>query len=326
MNKNISSDWEICLSIKKQPLPLSQGIKNYSFMDELFDKNGFFLEKKLLESVKKRENTYFELARSEYKEARYLGLAGLLALGNEKYDHLLWEAFNDSYHFIRVMVVTKWEHRERSRLFNEIFRRLTGDPRQLIRDGAYRRIKKDFSDLFSFRINNFPPDEQYRLIMFLETGTTQDEGILADFIQGEQEDLAARALYKFQKKKASPLNKWPVQSQNLSLTRFDYLSPATHVSEADFFQAFQLLDEHTPPVLASQFMTELIKRPFHEDWKPLYKKMMKLIGRLKGPRTRTLLELIEKHEDLKRNISEFWPEAFTYNNHYYTFDLQDNYS
>ena len=325
MGKIYSSDREICLISNND----SGSAAAYRTLPEeftgelngLFDRNGFFQPRRLRESAETRESLYKDLSRSNYRELRYLGLSGLMALEKESYDSLFWEAFYDSFYPVRGLVIDNLNNRERTRLFNEIFKKLTGDPRQVIREKAYRRIKKDFADLFSFRINNFPAEEQYRLIMFLDSHAAQDFDSLSDFIEGDDNDLASRALYRIQLEEGKSINRWPEKTGDLSLIRVSTLSSYCHGGLEHFPTAFQLIDEHTPPGLASQYISELLKKPYRHEWSAFYRKAALLIGKMKGPTSKPLLEQLYKNRELWKKIGKDMAAAFTRNNQYYTADL-----
>jgi hypothetical protein len=321
MEKLYPSDREICL-LSTEKDSLSSMNKDFLFkLNLLFDKNGIFLPRELSESASTNEPKYLELARSDYKELRYLGLSGLLSLEKEIYDPFLWEAFYDSFYPIRGIMVDNFQKKDRPRLFNELFRKLTGDPRQVIREKAYIRIKKDFSDLFSFRINNFPPDEQYRLIMFLESSTSRDLEILKDFINGENDDLAARALYRLYRDKGASTELCNGKSRHFGLLRYDTFPSLNQITPSHFIKIFELIDEHAPPGLTFSYFSELMSRPYREKLGEQYIKMFTLIGNMKGPRTRQLMKISRKNQDLKTNAGKSMALAYTRNNQYYTYDL-----
>ena len=325
MVKLYTSDQEICLFFKNDAFTSrDSSFPDKGFLDsleDLFDKNGLFVPRKLRESAEQHEELYSRLSRSDFREMRYLGLSALLALDKNQYDSLFWEAFYDSFYPVRGLIVEQLQNRERNRLFNEIFKKLTGDPRQIIREKAFRRIKKDFSDLFTVRINNFTREEQYRLIMFLDGHTTHDYNILSDFISGRDDDLASRALYRIQKNEGDILNRWPERSRELNFLRYTSLSSFCHGGQEYFADAFDLIDDHTPPGLASQYVSELIKQPVRDERAPSYRKVFGLIGKMKGPRSRQLLEALYRNRELRSKYGPSMAEAFTRANQYYTSDF-----
>ena len=325
MGKIYSSDREICFFFKNDfhesscPHVIPQNF--LTVLPDLFDKSGFFIPRKLNETAQHRESLFEDFSRSPYRELRYLGLAGLMTLEKDRHVPLFWDGFYDSFYPVRKLFIEKWENRERTRLFNEIFKRLTGDPRQLVREAAYGRIKRDFSDLFSIRINSFSAEEQYRLIMFLDSHTVHDQAFLAEFIEGEDEALASRALYRLQLDGEKISNRWPERTKKLKLLRYATLFSFCHGSQDCFPPAFRLIDEHTPPGLASKYISELIGRPFNEEWKGFYRKACLLIGKMKGPRSVALLELFYKNRSLWKELGSDTALAFTAHNQYYTANL-----
>jgi hypothetical protein len=330
MEKIYSTDWDICGSFLQEANRDSPFFPDFprdflNIVPTLFDKGGDFNPLLLKDAVKSYGDTFLILANSDKRESRYLGISGLLRWEGEEYDPLLWSAFYDTYHPIRALLVESFQRNERARLFNEIFKKLTGDPRQVIREKAFKRIKKDFSDLFSFRINNFTAEEQYRLLLFLDGNTTHDFQMLCDFLTVGNRDLSSRALYRLQKDRLGKPLIWPESSKELNLIRYHELPRFCQNNLEQFPQVFALLDDRTPPVLTARYITELIGTPYMEDRLSLYETGIELIGRMCNSRVPELINSFFNNGDVKEHLGPKLARLFTRTNQFFTAPLLERY-
>ena len=330
MEKIYSTDRDICGSFLRESNPDSPFFPDFprDFMDivpTLFDKGGAFSPLLLRDAAKSYGDTFFVLAKSEKRESRYLGIAGLLTSEGEEYDSLLWSGFYDTFYPIRALLVESFQRDERARLFNEIFKKLTGDPRQVIREKAFKRIKKDFSDLFSFRINNFTVEEQYRLLMFLDGNTTHDFQLLCDFLTEDNKDLSSRALFRLQKDRLGKPLIWPESSRDLNLIRYHELPRFCQNHLEQFSQVFALLNDRTPPILTAQFITELISSPYKDELLSLYEGGIELIGKMCNSRVPELINSFFNNGDVKEHLGPKLARLFTKANQYFSAPLLERY-
>jgi hypothetical protein len=223
--------------------------------EDCFDRNGKYSINDLVYFFKKNKINTNDFLLSPNSHIRYLGY--LLLLVSEDTSENLWSAFEDSFFQIRRLIILNFNNSNRHKLFNEIFKHFTQDPRWEIRNTALLRIKEDFSDLFSYRMENLSAMEQRHIIYLLNSKNSHDRNILENYVNNKSQELSSMAVYCLQKRQPNNSILLFSQAEGLSLLRYHSLHGYCQKGNDYFLEAFSYLKSHFPLDLQDEYLHEL---------------------------------------------------------------------
>ncbi|MDC7233094.1 MAG: hypothetical protein PQJ58_07665 [Spirochaetales bacterium] len=127
---------------------------------------------------------------------RRQGCSVLLYSLNEDSRRQLWDMFSDSCAAIRILMLERFQSADRHRLYNTLFRIYLNDPVRTVRTAAYRRIKKDFSDLYSINPDALNFEEKVHCLELLNTRSSHDHNIALEMMKDSRKAVVlSAALY-----------------------------------------------------------------------------------------------------------------------------------
>ena len=112
---------------------------------------------------------------------------------NENSRRILWDMLKDSHREIRIFLAGKLVSSDRHRLYNTLFRLYLNDPVLPVREAAYQRIRKEFSDLYMIQPSSLSVTEKIHCLELLETSSSHDHNLALEFLKDSQPGVVLSA-------------------------------------------------------------------------------------------------------------------------------------
>ncbi len=145
--------------------------------------------KEALETFKDKIDEIREMTGDPEWPSRYFAVKILIHDNDKRSFRALWEALNDPYPLIRKTVVTEFnpETDRREKFFSRIYEILLEDPVFEVRQAAWERIKKDFSDLYKLELKTLKEENLLHALEILKTTSKEDENLALQIFEENNE-------------------------------------------------------------------------------------------------------------------------------------------
>lgn len=294
-----------CQSFLKTLLPLI--IKEEPFIKESIEKA---FDTKIIE-----DSLHF-LTGSSWGELRYLGLNLCLKWKIRGING--WPFFSDPLIDIRMIMVKQFCDENRNKLFGELFKRITDEPRQAVRKAAYSRLRKDFNDLFLFRIENMKGPAKNRFLMTLSDDKSLDKALLLKITEEERDIPLSTALYILMKKEGVKSSDIYRSSKERHLLRYETLLKDSLTDCDAFRRAFEQIDDSAPLWIQDDFLHRLSQLSPDNGGEESLVHAMELISRRSDPFVKDRLREFWDNEELVNRFSGHLKKGFSAANKYRT--------
>lgn len=133
------------------------------------------------------------LAMHKDSNLRYHGCSILIYSKNENCRRHLWEMFRDSERAVRILMIRKFQSEDRHRLYNTLFKIYLNDPVPEVRESAFTRITKDFSDLYSINPTALSMEEKIHCLELLNIKSSHDHDLALQLLTDPQPGVVLAA-------------------------------------------------------------------------------------------------------------------------------------
>ncbi len=192
--------------------------------------------------------------------SRYFAIKILLYDNDKRSVRALWEALDDPYPLIRKTAISEFQPYadQRENFFKKLHDILLNDPVYEVREEAWKRIQKDFNDLYKLDLENLKDEQLLRALEILRPTSKEDENIALKIFQGEDDETtyyAARFLERSGMLRQLFIN---VDLGDMELVERNYniLKKAVSVSVMSFLEALKETSNPATLYIAAKILKE----------------------------------------------------------------------
>ncbi len=119
--------------------------------------------------------------------SRYFALKILLHDGDKRSVRAIWDTLNDPYPLIRKTAISEFqpEESQREEFFKKIYEILLNDPVYEVRQEAWKRIKRDFRELYTLNLEDLKDEQLLRALEILDPNSDEDENTALKIFERE---------------------------------------------------------------------------------------------------------------------------------------------
>ena len=130
-----------------------------------------------------------EMAGNPEWPVRYFAVKLLVHEESERAARGIIEAFSDPHPLVRKTVIQECSLTDREKIYSLLNKKLTDDPNFEVREAAYKRICKDFSDLHTIDYSKLSSVQALHALEFLDSKIENDIDASIKFLDGKDLEL-----------------------------------------------------------------------------------------------------------------------------------------
>lgn len=139
-----------------------------------------------------------EMAGDPEWPVRYFSIKILLTENDERSRRGVKEAFTDSHPLIRRTVIEEESHMDSEEIYPILLDRMINDPGEEVRTAAYKRIMKDFADMYKLDYNGLDDVQVLHALKFLSAERESDIDTAYRFLKSDNLELRFPAAWFLQ--------------------------------------------------------------------------------------------------------------------------------
>ncbi len=195
---------------------------------------------------------------------RYFAVKVLINEKEQLAKRALWEMMSDSHPLIRRTLAREFKDEDRKKFYNILYNMMMHDSSEEVRHEAWKRITKDFTDMFNPVFREFNESEKLHYIGFLRDGNEEDTNLA--MIVLDQDNLELRyiaALYLNRNNRLSKLLETASFSDMRSMERItSLLKKSCEVNVSDFLCAVKNTSQPGALYICSILLQEFGNRDY----------------------------------------------------------------